>query len=107
VLRFLYRSRAYRLCRRGRAGFATGIGAKIWRKTKFSFLALQAIEIKRNGQSNPWKCLENEARNLEMFGVDLERLASPKIRQRTNRVFSSAFLLPIPWAARAVRAETV
>jgi hypothetical protein len=49
---------------------------------------LQPLEIKQNRQRNRWKCLEKKAKNLEMFGVDLEKLGGPeagKARQACQR----------------------
>jgi len=54
-----------------------GSGAKVWSETKIPLGRLQGFEINQNGQRNLWKSLEKKARNLEMFGAGLEKLARP------------------------------
>jgi hypothetical protein len=76
-------------------GFAAGIGAKIWSRTNFSFFLLQAFDFPQNGQRNLWKYLEKTAADLEMFGVDWEKLGGREVRQGGERAFSSASPFPI------------
>jgi hypothetical protein len=59
------------------ARLTAGSGAKVWSETKIPLGRLQGFEIKQNGQGNLWKSLEKKARNLEMFGAGLEKLAPP------------------------------
>ncbi len=59
------------------AGLPAGRGAKVWSETKIPLGRLQGFEINQNGQRNLWKSLEKKARNLEMFGADLEKHARP------------------------------
>jgi ribosomal protein L22 len=68
-------------------GFARRIGAKICSRTKFPFFSLQAFDFPQNGQENIWKYLEKAAANLEKFGVDLEKLAGPEVRQKKRPRF--------------------
>jgi hypothetical protein len=49
-------------------------------QSEISFLRLQPFDFTQNGQRNLWKSLEKRAANLEMFGVDLEKLAGPEVR---------------------------
>ncbi|MGD0564430.1 MAG: hypothetical protein ABSA66_15240 [Roseiarcus sp.] len=85
--------------------FASGIGAKIWSEAKISFFPLQASDFPQNAQRNPWKYLQKKAANLEMLGVGLEKLAAPKVRQRTNRVFSRARPRPSPRPREALERQ--
>jgi hypothetical protein len=65
---------------------------------EISFFPLQDFDFTQNGQRNLWKYLDKRAANLEMFGVDLERLGGPEAWQRGSRVFSGPSPFRIPWA---------
>jgi hypothetical protein len=63
---------------------------------KFRLRRLQAVEMKQNGQDNPWKCLEKKTPNLEMFGVDLAKFGGPGSLARGERRFHGRVAIPSP-----------
>jgi len=82
------------------AGLSQKDGARNLERSKFSFFAFQAADFPRNRRRNLWKSLEKRAANLEMFGVDLEKLAGPEVRRGERRILGdSAETRPAPHPA--------
>ncbi len=77
------------------AGLATKTGARNLEQNERVLAALQAADFPQNGQMILWNCLEKKARNMEMFGIDLEERAARRVppreeaSRRTRSVASS------------------